>query len=91
MPLATIEAMASALPTVSTRTEGAAQLLTPACGVIVPTGDVVAMADAVVRLAGDAPLRARMGEAARRRAFTAFGHDRMAGELMDIVNRLVAQ
>lgn len=89
MPLATIEAMASALPIVSTRTEGAAQLLTPECGAIVPVGNAVAMSDAVAVLAGDAHLRARMGEAARRRALASFGHERMAREVMGVVDRLV--
>ncbi|MDP2307735.1 MAG: glycosyltransferase [Pseudomonadota bacterium] len=90
MPLSTIEAMAAALPTVATRTEGSGQLLTEDCGVVVPVGDVAAMAEAVERLAADAPLRARLGEASRRRALASFGHDRMARELAALVARVVS-
>ena len=81
MPLSTIEGMASGLPVVATRTEGSGQLLDEACGIVVPIGDVAAMAHAIDRLAADAPLRARMGAAGSARARAQFSHDRMATEL----------
>ncbi len=88
MPLSTIEAMAAGLPTVATRTQGADQLLTAACGIVVPVGDTAAMADAVARLAADPALRASMGAVARERALAHFSHDRMVRELSDIVARV---
>lgn len=89
MPLSTIEAMAAGLPTVATRTEGSAQLLTPSTGIVVPVGDVSAMSDAVSRLVVDGPLRVSMGAEARDRALGHFSHDRMARELSNLVSRLV--
>lgn len=89
MPLSTIEAMMSGLPTVATRTEGSDQLLTEACGVVVPVGDVDAMAEAIAGLTTDPVRRARLGAAARERALTSFGHDRMVRELADVLDRLV--
>jgi glycosyltransferase involved in cell wall biosynthesis len=88
MPLSTIEAMASGLPTVATRTQGADQLLTPSCGIVVPVGDAAAMAEGVARLAVDPALRASMGAVARERALTHFSHDRMVRELSEIVARV---
>ncbi len=89
MPLSTIEAMASELPTVATRTEGSGQLLTDACGIVVPVGDAAAMAAAIARLAADAPLRVLMGQAARERALASFSHDRMVGELATVMAGVV--
>ncbi len=85
MPLTTIEAMASGLPVVATRTEGSAQLLNDASGIVVPVGDAEAMAQALGRLAEDADLRQRMGAAARQRALRDFSHDRMVRELVAVI------
>jgi glycosyltransferase involved in cell wall biosynthesis len=88
MPLATIEAMASGLPIVSTRTEGADQLLTPACSIVVPVGEPDAMADAIAALVADPDRRAALGAAARERALAHFSHDRMTGQLVEVIARL---
>ena len=85
MPLTTIEAMASGLPVVATRTEGSDQLLTPETGVVVPVADPAAMADALEALAQDHSRRAEMGAAARARALADFSHDRMVRQLADVV------
>jgi glycosyltransferase involved in cell wall biosynthesis len=47
-------------------------------GLLVPPGDHVALADAVVRLLGDAELRQRMGAAGRRRACERWSPDAVA-------------
>lgn len=85
MPLSTIEAMASGLPTVATRTEGSAQLLDERSGIVVDVGDTDAMAAAVQALAADADRRAAMGSAAAARARASFSHERMAGELAAVL------
>lgn len=90
MPLSTIEAMASELPTVATRTEGAELLLSTECGIIVPVGDVSAIADAVGVLAADDDRRATMGAAARERALSVFGHERMAAEIAAVLSRVTS-
>ena len=46
-------------------------------GFLAPAGDAAGLAAAVWRLAGDAALRQRMGEAARRRAADIFSAEKM--------------
>jgi len=67
-----LEAMASGLPVVATATGGNAELVTPDAGALVPPGDRVALADAIVSYARDASLRARHGRKARERAETLY-------------------
>jgi glycosyltransferase involved in cell wall biosynthesis len=69
MSLAVLEAMAAGLPVVATDVSGTRELLqNGAGGLIVPPGSPPALADALARLAADAGLRRRLGEAARARA-----------------------
>jgi glycosyltransferase involved in cell wall biosynthesis len=89
MPLTTMEAMASSLPCVTTRTEGAALLLDDASGMVVPVGDVDALAASVATLAADADRRRRMGAAGRERAHARFSHDRVAREILELLDRVV--
>ncbi len=58
-------------------------------GLLVPAGDVAALADAMQRLLADPDLRERLGEAARRRAelFTA---DRAIPRLERLYEELAA-
>jgi glycosyltransferase involved in cell wall biosynthesis len=63
--LVVIEAMASGLPVITATTTGAAEIVTPECGVVLSdTEDTQALAQAMSRLA-DHELRNRMGQAAR--------------------------
>ena len=67
--LAVIEAMAASLPVAGTDVIGTHDLVLPGrTGLLVPADDVVALADAVERLAADTDLRRRMGRAGRQRA-----------------------
>ncbi|WP_309670890.1 glycosyltransferase [Gemmatimonas sp.] len=67
VPVAIMEAMASALPVVSTRHSGIPELVhDDVSGYLVDEGDVHALTDRVSRLAADAALRTRMGRAGRR-------------------------
>ena len=70
MPTKVVEYMARGVPVVTTPLPPAADLVNRyECGFVVPFGDPRAAADAVLQLAGDASLRAKMGsrghEAAR--------------------------
>ena len=70
MPTKVVEYMARGVPVVTTPLPAAVELVTRhECGLVVPFGDARAAADAVLQLAGDASLRAKMGsrghEAAR--------------------------
>ena len=57
-------------------------------GLIVPTGDVRAMADAIRRLYLDADLRARMGAAARARSARFYTEERMVRDTLDVYRSL---
>lgn len=65
-PLALLEAMAAGVPVVSTAVGGCPELLR-GVGVLVPPGDHVALARALLRLADDREGRGRLAEAARAR------------------------
>lgn len=63
-----IEAMAARLPVVAFNSGGAAEIiLNGETGVLIPPGNLEAMADAVSRLMDDPLLRRRMGETGRKR------------------------
>jgi glycosyltransferase involved in cell wall biosynthesis len=64
-PNSIIEAMAHGLPVIASAVGGIPDLITPETGILVPPGDPQALADAMLLLASDPELRARMGHAAR--------------------------
>jgi glycosyltransferase involved in cell wall biosynthesis len=73
-PVALIEAMASALPTVSTEVGGVADVVTDeTMGLLVPSGDASALGAAIVRLLSSPEVRREMG--ARARASVAARYD----------------
>jgi len=73
-----LEAMASGLPSIATRVGGNAELIVHgACGTLIESGDVEALAAATAAYAADPALRARHGAEARRRAVERFGLDGM--------------
>ena len=57
-------------------------------GVLVPPGSSEALADAIVRLLGDAAARQRMGEAGHHRVATQFGVDRLVEGTLAVYERL---
>jgi glycosyltransferase involved in cell wall biosynthesis len=64
--LVVLEAMASGLPVITASNVGAAELITPECGAVLPDPtDAQALAAALAALVDDPHRRARMGEAAR--------------------------
>jgi len=80
-----IEAMAAGLPVASTA-GGALPETVGGGGLVVPVGDVAALADAVVRLHRDAALRAGVIEAGRARA-ASFAPDRQRDAFLEILRR----
>ena len=67
LPMSVIEAMAHGLAIVATPVGAVEDIVVPErTGLLVPPGDVAALAQALGRLVGDAALRARLGAAARR-------------------------
>lgn len=78
------QAMAAARPVVSADTPGIREAVTDGInGSLVPAGDAEALADALRRLAADAGLRARMGQAARATYLERGAPERVAGVLHD--------
>lgn len=72
-PTSVLEAMAAAVPVVTTDPPGVPDLvLDGVTGLRIPVGDEDALVDAVRRLLGDPAERARMGDAGRRRARSEF-------------------
>jgi sugar transferase (PEP-CTERM/EpsH1 system associated) len=78
IPVTVLEAMAVGLPVVSTDVGGMAEIVRPGkTGFLVPAGDDAWLADAILDLAGDPALRARLGQAGRNRVETVFSQEQM--------------
>jgi sugar transferase (PEP-CTERM/EpsH1 system associated) len=78
IPLTVIEGMAAGLPVVATRVGGMAEVVRDGdTGLLAPVGDGAALAKQVLRLAGDAELRRRIGQSGRARACADFAESRM--------------
>lgn len=78
-----LEAMAAGRPLVGTRIGGTPEQIDDGVsGLLVPRGDARALAAASLRLLGDASLRARMGEAAKRLVATRFGAEASLAKLV---------
>ncbi|MBK1986705.1 glycosyltransferase family 4 protein [Sphaerospermopsis aphanizomenoides BCCUSP55] len=87
--LVVIEAMASGLPVITAKTTGAADLLTPACGIVLPDcDDVDALADALKLLNSDRTLRQQMGKVARTIA-EQYSWTTMAQTYLDLFEELI--
>lgn len=87
-PLAVMEAMAAGLPIAATAVGGLPDLVAAGeSGLLTPVRDMRALAGALSRLAGDAPLRHAMSEAARARA-EEFSVDKMVAEYAALFERL---
>jgi len=75
LPNVLMEAQSQGLACISTRVSGIPELITDGeTGVLVPSGDVPALAHAIESLLADPPARARLGEAGRARIATHFSH-----------------
>jgi glycosyltransferase involved in cell wall biosynthesis len=78
-PLSVIEAMATGLAVASPAVGDVAEMVAPEnAALITPVGDEAALAATLLRLAGDADLRARIGAANRARAAAEFDEGVMA-------------
>jgi glycosyltransferase involved in cell wall biosynthesis len=66
--IAFVEALHAGLPVVTVDFGGASEIVTPACGLLLPPPDRGSLAAALQRLIDDPLLRARMREAGQARA-----------------------
>ncbi len=83
-----LDAMAASKPVIATRAGGLPEIVREGeTGLLVPPGDHHALATAIERLIGDAPLRARMGEAGFARVREGFSVERMVADTLGVYHR----
>jgi glycosyltransferase involved in cell wall biosynthesis len=86
LPVAILEAMANALPVVSTRHAGIPEaVLEEETGFLVDEGDSLRMSEQIVLLAKDAKLRREMGRAGWQRAQQLFTWERQKQSLLQVL------
>ncbi len=86
IPNVLLEAMATALPVVTTPVSGIPEVVRDGeNGLLVPPADAAALAAAIERLAGSAALRERLGAAARRAVIAQFGEARNLAQLVELL------
>ena len=90
-PVALIEAAAAGRPAVATAVGGVPEVVVPGAGMLAPRGDYAALADALVRLARDAPLRTRMGARAREHVLRKFSIERLLSDVERLYEELFAR
>ncbi len=86
LPMALLEAMGAGLPVVATRVEGVQDVVQDGVqGLLVPPEDAKALAEALIQLIDDPPLRNRMGVEARRRIESHYTTDIMCEKYLDVM------
>ncbi len=84
-PNVVLEAMAAKLPVVATPCGDIERMVTDGTtGYVVPSGDVGALADRIVTLAGSGELRARLGNAGRMVVEGSYASGQLAGRLLEV-------
>jgi glycosyltransferase involved in cell wall biosynthesis len=90
--ISVIEAMAFGLPVVATKTGGLPEVVEDGItGILVPTGDAEALADALIRLLRDPDLRQRMGQAGQERVRAEFTIDRIVSQTLAVYESVAFQ
>jgi len=85
LPRSMIEAMACGRPIITTDVPGCRFLIRDGVeGFLVPDGEILAISEAIARLACNPALRARMGAAARLAFETRFTNDKVLGRITDV-------
>lgn len=92
LPMSVLEAMAHGLPVVSTPVGGIPEAVRDGEeGFLVQPGDIQALAERISRLLEDVALRTQMGQAARYRAKSTFGVDRVVEQWVKLYSNLGAK
>jgi len=87
--LVAAEAMAFGVPVVATSAGGLPEVVEDGVtGILVPPGDVRALAEAIVRVLDDPYLRQRMGKAGRSRVLSRFAVDRVVHETLAVYRQV---
>jgi glycosyltransferase involved in cell wall biosynthesis len=89
-PIGILEALASGVPQIVTDVGGSREAVGPETGLLVPPGDPVALAHAIVTLLLDPRLREAAAAASRKRHAERFGLERMVAETAAVYDGLLA-
>jgi glycosyltransferase involved in cell wall biosynthesis len=90
VPVTIIEAMAAGVPVAATAVGGVPELIDDGrTGLLAPRGDCVALAAALVRLASDVDLRARLANAALERLDGRFSESRMIDRYVQLYDEML--
>lgn len=88
-PMVIAQAMAASKPVVATPVGGVAEMVKDGeSGLLVPAGDVEALAAAMLRILEDADLRARLGREGRRLAEENYRAERVARRTYEVYRRM---
>jgi glycosyltransferase involved in cell wall biosynthesis len=86
LPIALLEAMSAGLPIIATRVEGVEEVVTEGeHGLLVPIGNIEALADAILRLLADPELRRKMGGACKAKVLAFYTADRMCEQYLNLM------
>jgi glycosyltransferase involved in cell wall biosynthesis len=88
--LVTVEAMAARRPVLASRTGGIVDIIKEnATGLLFPPRDAQALADKLMWLLSDAPLRDRLAAQAQRDVYQRFGRDHIIDQIESLYNRVL--
>jgi glycosyltransferase involved in cell wall biosynthesis len=91
LPLSLVLAMGAGLPVVASRVAGIPEVIHDGVnGLLVDAGDVNQLGSALAALANDAPLRSRLGAAAREFVRPRFGADNYVAAVSSLYDSLLA-
>lgn len=92
-PLILPQAMATATPVIASRIGGIPEVVgsSDACGVLVPPGDVDALAAGIRSLLADPETRQRVGAAARERILAGYTVERMVEQTIELYELAIAR
>jgi glycosyltransferase involved in cell wall biosynthesis len=83
------QALIAGKPVISYDIDGAREVvITGETGLLLPPRDIVALADSIVQLAGDAALRQRLGQTGRARFTEQFRHETMTRRLRELYREI---
>lgn len=84
LPMALLEAMSAGLPCISTAVGGIPDVLKDGTGLLAPASDDAALAEAMISVARDPALAARLGEAGRSTIHARFSVDAVVDRYLDL-------
>ncbi|MFA7344952.1 MAG: glycosyltransferase [Terrimicrobiaceae bacterium] len=92
IPVSIMEAAQAGIPVIATNHEGIPECVQNGiCGLLVKEGDVSGLADAIIKLANDAALRAGMGKAAQQHVNAEFDQETLNRRLEELLYKIAGK